>query len=117
MIKIKREGVILEPNKNDFESLAVLNPGILQDGENVHMVYRAISKDGMSCLGYARLHGPTKVVERWDKPFMESKTKIESKGLEDPRIMTIDGQLVMTYVAHNGKHAVICYAPAKISLA
>lgn len=113
MIKVKREGVILEPTSKEFEKQSVLNPGVLQDGDTLHMVYRAISDKGMSCLGYARLDGPTKVVERWDEPFMESKTKIESKGLEDPRLMMIDGQPVMTYVAHNGKHAVICYATGK----
>lgn len=113
MIKVKREGVILEPTKHEFEAQSVLNPAILQDGENLHLVYRAISDKGVSSFGYARLEGPTKVVERWEKPFMEGKTKLESKGIEDPRLMTIDGQVVMTYVAHNGKHAVISYAAGK----
>lgn len=113
MIKVKREGVIIEPTNREFENQSVLNPGILQIGDTVHMVYRAISKDGTSCLGYARLDGPTRVAERWDEPFMERKTKIESKGIEDPRLMMIDGQVIMTYVAHNGKHAVICYATGK----
>jgi predicted GH43/DUF377 family glycosyl hydrolase len=110
MIKIKREGVILQPTKMEFEAQSVLNPAILQQGKIVHMVYRAIAKNGHSSLGYARLDGPTKLVERWNKPFMDSKTKIESKGVEDPRLIELDGQVVMTYVAHNGKHAVICYA-------
>lgn len=113
MIKVKREGVILEPTKRDFETQSVLNPGILQQGNLLHMVYRAIDGKGMSSLGYAELNGPTKVVKRWDKPFMQAKTKIESRGMEDPRIMMIGDQLVMTYVAHNGKHAVICYATGK----
>ncbi|MEI8361101.1 MAG: pesticidal protein Cry7Aa [bacterium] len=110
MIKLKREGVIIEPTHNEFEKKAVLNPGVLQVGKDLHIVYRAIAENGISCLGYARLNGPTKIAERWDKPFMVPKTKIESHGIEDPRLMMVDGQVVMTYVAHDGKHAVICYS-------
>lgn len=113
MVKIKREGVVLEPTKRDFENQSVLNPGVLQVGKTLHMVYRAINQEGMSCLGYAELDGPTKVVRRLSEPFMERKTKIERKGIEDPRLMMIDGEVVMTFVAHDGKHAVICYASGK----
>lgn len=111
MIKIRREGVILRPTKHEFEDQSVLNPAIFQEGKNVHIIYRAISKKTLSsCLGYARLDGPKKVVERWDKPFMEAKYKYEKRGLEDPRISKIKDDIIMTYVAHDGKHALIAYA-------
>lgn len=114
MLKVKREGVILKPTKNEFEDQSVLNPGVYQDGQTVHIIYRAISKKNMcSSLGYAKLKGGTKVVERWDKPFMESKFKYEKKGLEDPRITKIKDTYYMTYVAHDGKHALIAYAAGK----
>jgi predicted GH43/DUF377 family glycosyl hydrolase len=103
MIPIKREGVILRPTKLAFESLAVLNPGIYQEGEAVHVVYRAIDQDHLSSLGYARLSGPLEVKERRDVPLYYPKLKIESKGMEDARIVKIDGTLYLTYVAHDGK--------------
>jgi len=43
-------------------------------------------------------------------PFMYPKLKIESQGIEDPRIVRINGTFYMTYVAHNGKDAISVYA-------
>ena len=34
-------GVILEKTERPFEELGVLNPAIYQDGNSVHMFYRA----------------------------------------------------------------------------
>lgn len=110
MIKIKREGVILEPTLNSFENKSVLNPGVYQDGQTVHLIYRAINKDLVSCLGYARLNGPIKVAERWNQPLMAPKYSYEKNGLEDPRIVKIGQVFYMTYVAHDGKNALIAYA-------
>ena len=110
MITIKKHGKILEPTNLPFETQAVLNPAVFQDGNSVHIIYRAIDADGLSCLGYARLEGPNTVIERWQKPYMYPKLKVESKGMEDPRIVRIDGTFYLTYVAHNGKDAVTALA-------
>ncbi len=109
-VKVQKLGVILGPTTNKFEDQGVLNPAIYQDGDNIHLIYRAISKDEGSCLGYARLSGPTTIAERWDKPFMLPQRKEESKGMEDPRIVKIDDTFYMTYVAHDGKNAISSYA-------
>ncbi|MFH1661667.1 MAG: pesticidal protein Cry7Aa [Candidatus Falkowbacteria bacterium] len=113
MIKIKKHGVILKPTRNDFENLSVFNPGIYQDGKDVHVIYRGLNKSNISYLGYARLKGPTKLVERWDKPFMAPKFKYEKFGVEDPRIVKIKDTFYITYVAHDGKNALIAYAFGK----
>lgn len=113
MIKLRREGIILEKTRNDFENKAVLNPGVAQDGKSVHVVYRAINKEFMSCLGYARLEGPTKVVERWNKPFLAPQYKYESRGIEDPRITKIDGVYYLVYIVHDGKNALLAYSYGK----
>lgn len=110
MIQVKREGVILEPTELGFENKSVLNPGILQEGNTVHLVYRAINDEFISSLGYAKLNGPTTIEERWTKPFMSPKFRYESCGMEDPRLVKIDGQIYMTYVAHDGKNALVAYA-------
>ena len=109
MIKVKKEGAILSPTSRAFEKRAVLNPGILQIGNTVHVVYRAVDKDHISPLGYARLDGPLEVVERMKEPLYVPLHKYEKKGLEDPRLTMIDGKIYMTYVAHDGKHALIAY--------
>jgi len=109
--KIKKLGLILEPIENNvFEQKAVLNPAIYQDGKTVHMFYRAVDKLYGSTIGYARLDGPTKVVERWDKPFMKPEHAYESKGVEDARITKIGNIFYMTYVAYDGKSALTAYA-------
>lgn len=110
MISVKREGVLLAPTDLFFENKAVLNPGIYQEGNTVHVVYRAINDQFVSHLGYAKLEGPTKVAERWNQPFMAPKLRYEKCGLEDPRIVKIDDTIYMTYVAHDGKNAVSAYA-------
>lgn len=110
MIKVRREGIVLKATNNEFENLSVLNPGVIQEGNTVHMIYRAIDKDYISCLGYAKLEGPKKIVERWDKPFLYPKYKIEKKGIEDARITKIGNTYYLTYVVHDGKHALIAYS-------
>jgi predicted GH43/DUF377 family glycosyl hydrolase len=110
MLKIVREGVIIKPTHLDFENLSTYNPGVLQEGNNVHIIYRAQNKDHISSLGYALLDGPLKLKERWRKPFMSPQFKYEKMGIEDPRLVKINGRIFMTYVAHDGKNALIAYA-------
>ncbi len=113
MLEIKKEGVILKPTDLEFENKSVFNPGILQEGNTVHMVYRAIDDKNKSCLGYARLEGPKKIVERWTKPFMYPRYKYEKMGIEDPRLVKINGLVYMTYVVHDGKNAMTAYMSGK----
>jgi beta-1,2-mannobiose phosphorylase / 1,2-beta-oligomannan phosphorylase len=110
MINIKKHGIILEPRGTGFESRSVLNPGVIQEGDKVHIIYRAIDEEYISYLGYARLEGPLTVAERSDKPLLAPNNKIESKGIEDPRIVKIEGTYYLTYVAHDGKNAISAYA-------
>jgi len=55
MIKVKKEGIILEPTKLAFENLSAYNPGVYQDGPSVHLFYRGQNEKYISCLGYAKL--------------------------------------------------------------
>jgi len=110
MLKVEKHGVILEPTNNLFERQAVLNPGVWQEGNNVHMFYRALDEDHCSTIGYARLQGPTQVVQRSEKPVLVGEYDYESKGMEDPRIVKIGDIYHMFYVAHDGKNALTAYA-------
>ena len=42
MINVKKHGIILTKTDFSFESDGVLNPAIYQDGNNVHIFYRAL---------------------------------------------------------------------------
>jgi predicted GH43/DUF377 family glycosyl hydrolase len=109
MIKIKKEGILLRPTRLAFEHLSVYNPGVWQEGGHVHILYRAQSEKFISCLGYAKLKGPLKIVERWKKPLASPVASYEKKGVEDPRIVKIKDTIYVTYVAHDGRNAVVAY--------
>jgi len=110
MLQIKKEGIILKPTTRDFENLSVFNPGIYQDGQYVHVFYRALNQRHISTLGYAKLKGPLEVVERWKKPYMKPQYEYEKNGVEDPRVVKIKDTFYMTYVVHDGKNALLAYS-------
>lgn len=113
MLKIKKLGVLLSPTKKPFESRAVLNPAIYQDGKTIHMFYRAVNHANESAIGYAQLSGPTKIVTRDIVPLIEREFIYEDKGIEDPRIVKIDDIFYLTYVAFDGKNAITALATSK----
>lgn len=52
MLKVKREGVVLEKTTNEFENDGVLNPAVIADGNILHLYYRAVQKGNRSSIGY-----------------------------------------------------------------
>lgn len=112
-LNIKKLGPILEPTINEFERTAVLNPAVYQEGEFVHIFYRAIDGEGKSTIGYAKLKGPTKVIERSKEAIISDDYPYEKKGVEDPRIVKLDNTFYLSYVAHDGKNALTAYAISK----
>jgi predicted GH43/DUF377 family glycosyl hydrolase len=113
MVQVRREGIILEPTDLEFENHAVMNPACVKIGNDVHMFYRAVRKENYSSIGYCRLEGPLKVVERRKEPVMVPKFDYEKHGVEDPRIVFLEGVYYMFYTAHDGKNALVAYATSK----
>jgi beta-1,2-mannobiose phosphorylase / 1,2-beta-oligomannan phosphorylase len=105
MVKFKKEGVLLNKTALDFENEGVLNPGVIREGDNIHLFYRAVSKGNYSSIGYCRLNGPLSVAERYDHPLIFSELDYESHGVEDPRIVKIDDLYYLTYTAYDGVNA------------
>ncbi|MBE0391884.1 pesticidal protein Cry7Aa [Flavobacterium sp. PL002] len=110
MITVKKEGVILKETKLEFENDGVLNPAILQDGNTVHIFYRAVRRGNYSTIGYAKLEGPLNVIDRKQEPLIIPSTEDEVHGIEDPRIVEIENTYYMTYTAYDGVNALGCYA-------
>jgi beta-1,2-mannobiose phosphorylase / 1,2-beta-oligomannan phosphorylase len=105
MIEVKKEGVLLSKTALEFENEGVLNPGIMQEGNTVHMFYRAVRNGNYSTIGYCRLDGPLTVAERWDKPILVPEFEYESHGVEDARIVKIDNLYYLTYTVYDGNNA------------
>ena len=109
MVLIKKEGIILRPTTLEFENKGVFNPACIRKGRYVHMFYRALSKNNRSTIGYCKLDGPLKVVERSREPIIFPEMEYEY-NIEDPRIVCIDGTYYIVYVAYDGKNVRIAYA-------
>ena len=106
MVHVKREGVILEGTSLEFENEGVMNPAVMAEGNTVHMFYRAVREGNHSTIGYCRLEGPLTVVERHTVPLIAPDFDYESQGVEDPRIVKIEGIYYLTYTAYDGYSAV-----------
>jgi len=113
MVLVRREGVLLEATENEFENQAVLNPTVIQQGNTLHLFYRAVKEGNYSSVGYCKLEGPLKVVERKNSPILFPEHDYEIHGTEDPRIVLLDGTYYMFYTAYDGKNALVAYATSK----
>lgn len=102
MVSVKKEGILLHKTDLEFENDGVLNPGVIQEGNTVHMFYRAVKKGNYSTLGYCRFEGPLELVERYSHPVWEPLLEFESHGVEDCRIVKIDDLYYLTYTGYNG---------------
>lgn len=102
MISLEKYGIILSPTEYKFENTGVFNPGIYQDGNTVHIFYRAVQKGNFSTIGYAKTDGPTKIIERHTQPLIKRDFEYEQHGVEDARIVKIDETYYMTYTAYDG---------------
>ncbi|MGD9147382.1 MAG: glycosidase [Anaerolineae bacterium] len=91
---------ILVPDPvSDWECYNVFNPGVLHHGGLFHMFYRAQGLDWVSRIGYA----VSKDGVQWNRlrrPILEPADGTDSRGVEDPRVVEIDGAFFMTYTAY-----------------
>lgn len=113
-VKLERfhQNPVIEPKpEHKWESKAVFNPGALYENGKVHLVYRAMSEDNTSVLGYAASSDGFTFDERLDKPIYVPREDFEKKlvpygnsGCEDPRLTKLDDDLYMCYTAFDGKN-------------
>jgi len=113
VVKIKKHGIILSPTEREFENSGVFNPGIYQEGNSVHILYRAVQEGNFSTIGYAKTEGPLKIIERHEKPLIIRDFDYENHGVEDVRIVKIENTYYLTYTAYNGINAMGALATSK----
>lgn len=109
MIKVNDEGIILRPTDNEFERSAVFNPACIEKNGIVHMFYRALNSQKVSSIGLCKLVD-NKVIERLDHPVLFPEFDYEKQGLEDPRIIFLEGIYYLFYTAYDGENALVSYA-------
>ena len=112
MVAVKDEGIILEKTNLEFENKGVLNPACIQANGITHMFYRAINKQKISSIGYCQIVN-NKVIKRLDRPILSPWYNYEKRGVEDPRIVFLDGLYYLFYTAFDGQNALVAYAVSK----
>lgn len=113
MITATKNGVILRKTKLAFEDESVLNPAVIADDKGIHLFYRAVHTPNRSSIGYCLLDSPLSVKERWSKPILAPEYRYESHGIEDPRIVKIEEEYYLTYVAFDGNNALGALATSR----
>lgn len=101
--------ILLTKPENAWEARAVFNPATLDLNGKIHILYRAMSMDNTSVMGYASTKDGFKIDERLDVPAYKPRTNDEAKlipngnsGCEDPRLTFMDDKVYMSYTAYNG---------------
>jgi len=91
--------ILLPDPASDWECYNVFNPGVLHHNGLFHMFYRAQGVDWVSRIGYA----VSKDGMHWNRlrqPVLEPVDGTDSRGVEDPRVVEIDGVFYVTYTAY-----------------
>jgi predicted GH43/DUF377 family glycosyl hydrolase len=112
-VRLNEGRPILSPRGKEFEAAGVFNPAVIKVGDRFVMLYRAQDARGISRLGYASsADGVT--FSREGEPVLSPEAEYErGGGVEDPRLVQIDGTYYLTYTAYNGKDAQLALATSR----
>ena len=103
--------LFMESSENKWEARAVLNPSVIKIKQTEHMFYRAVDKNRVSNIGYAKIENGE--IERFNTPIIVPTENYEKKGVEDPRVTKVGNKYYLLYTAFDGKDARIAYAVSK----
>lgn len=109
-LKRAKENPLLVPDaSHPWESKATFNPGAIYLDGKVHLLYRAMSQDNTSVLGYATSIDGIHIATRSPQPvyvptepFEQKLTPHSNSGCEDPRLTVLEDKVLMTYTAFDG---------------
>ena len=91
--------LLLPEPTSDWECKNVFNPSVIIHNGLFHMHYRAQGLDWVSRIGYAvstdGIHW-----NRLRQPVLAPTDATDSRGVEDARVVEIDGVFYMTYTAY-----------------
>ena len=113
---------IISPKPENFwEATATFNPSAIELGGKTHILYRTLSGDNTSYLGYASSKDGLKIDERLSHPVYSPREDFEMKkvpngnsGCEDPRLTKIKNKIYVCYTAYDSVNPP-CVAVSSIS--
>lgn len=95
--------ILLPDLSSDWECYNVFNPSVVHHNGLFHMHYRAQGLDWVSRLGYAISVDGTSW-NRMRRPVLAPRDGSDSRGIEDPRVVEIEGLFYMTYTAYGREY-------------
>jgi len=107
---------VLVPQGFGFEARSSYNPAAIIVDNEVWLFYRAEDWtgtgrwNGTSRIGLARSDDGLTFTREKEPVFYPEENYESPGGCEDPRIVEIDGQYIMTYTAYDGSVARLCIA-------
>jgi beta-1,2-mannobiose phosphorylase / 1,2-beta-oligomannan phosphorylase len=99
LIRNSTNPVMLPDPSSTWETYNVFNPAVVYHNNLWHMLYRAQGLDWISRIGYA-VSSDGINWNRLRNPVLEPINELDSRGVEDPRVVEIDGLFYMTYTAY-----------------
>jgi len=108
--KRAKENPIIKADKaHPWEAQATFNPAALRIKNKTHILYRALSMDNTSSVGYASTKDGVSIDERLVLPVYVPREDFELKkiaggnsGCEDPRLTKVGKMIYMCYTAFDG---------------
>ncbi len=106
--RAKENPIIFPIPENKWEAQATFNPGAILLGDKIHILYRAMSQDNTSSIGYASTEDGIDITLRLASPVYVPREDFENKkinnansGCEDPRLTKIKDKIYMCYTAYD----------------
>jgi predicted GH43/DUF377 family glycosyl hydrolase len=106
-VRCPKNPIIKPIPQHDWEAVATFNPAAIELEGKIHILYRALSSDMTSSIGYALSKDGFRITERLNEPVYVPREKFEMKlcpghsGCEDPRVVRIGDKIYMFYTAYD----------------
>jgi len=100
--RVSHQPVFLPNPTSSWETYNVFNPAVTYERGLFKMWYRAQGLDWISRIGYA-VSGDGIHWNRMEKPVFDISDGYDSRGLEDPRVVKLDGTYYMCYTAYGSE--------------
>lgn len=111
VLRPKENPILMPVPHHSWESKATFNPGAVVLDGRVHLLYRAMSLENTSVLGYAMSRDGIHIAERAPEPAYVPREPFEQKlvpggnsGCEDPRLTVMGDRVYMLYTAFDGRN-------------
>ena len=102
--RVSSQPILLPDPTSDWETYNVFNPAVVYHNGLWQMWYRAQGLDWISRLGYA-VSADGVQWNRLRRPVLEPQGGADSRGVEDPRVIWLNGRFLMTYTAYGREHS------------